>query len=45
MFETSEERIKWLKKGMIPPVMEQLYLESNGIKVVRGNVLCQSSLV
>jgi len=45
MFETSEERIKWLKKGMELPVMEQLYLESNGIKVVRGNVLCQSSLV
>jgi len=38
MFETSQERIKWLKKGMITPVMEQLFIESNGIKFVRGNV-------
>ena len=38
MFETSEERVKWLKKGMILPVMEQLYLQSNGIVIIRGNI-------
>jgi len=38
MFETSEQRIKSLKKGIVMPVIEQLYIETNCIKVRRDNV-------
>ncbi len=39
MYETSEQRVSALKSGMELPVIEQLYIESNSIKVVRPNIL------
>lgn len=39
MFETSEERVKWLKNKRCVIDMEQLYIETNSMKVIRGNLL------
>lgn len=39
MYETSTQRINALKSGIEPPVIEQIYLETNSIKVVRYNIL------
>ncbi len=42
MFENSAERIKWLKKGMLLPVIEQIYIETNSLKVIKSNILKNS---
>jgi hypothetical protein len=43
MFETTEERKKWLKNGMKIKKIEELYLISNGIGIVRWN-LCSERM-
>lgn len=39
MYETSAQRVGALKSGIELPVIEQLYIETNCIKVVRYNIL------
>ncbi|MCX9009569.1 MAG: hypothetical protein OIN66_00465 [Candidatus Methanoperedens sp.] len=35
MLETTEERVKLLKAGLIGKTIEKLYIESNNFKIVR----------
>lgn len=39
MFEKSEERVEWLKKRMNIVDIEEQYIQTNGIKIVKDNVL------
>jgi len=39
MLETSQERVKFLKAGISAKTIEQLYLQSNCVKIIRIPVL------
>ncbi len=39
MYELPEQRIKALRAGIEMLIIEQIYIESNSIKIVRPNIL------
>ncbi len=39
MLETSQERIKLLKAGLLPGTIEELYLKSNNFKIINTLIL------
>jgi hypothetical protein len=39
MFETAEERVKLLKKGLSGKEIERLYIEHNNFKIIRAPII------
>ncbi len=39
VLKTSEERVRLLKKGIEGKAIEEIYIRSNGLKIVKGPVL------
>ncbi len=45
MLETRKERIKLLKAGISAKNIENLYVESNDMKIINGNLLHTNELI
>ena len=43
MFETAEERVKLLKKGLYGKEIEMLYIEHNNFKIIRTLILYEAN--
>jgi len=43
MFETAEERVKLLKKGLSGKEIEMLYVENNNFKIIRTPILYKAN--